>query len=268
MRLFPYLLLLFPATGFACSCAWTETFCAYTKSYLSWTEGNTVVARVRLVKFANASRQGYFPLYDFELLEVYAGEAALGDRVSLLGQDGGNCNGVIEHYRIGAEYIVMYPNTPDKYTTYYDDSDVDNPYPIVDLPGCGPSVLTVDGWQVRGAITETITSVPLSTIRDELRECLGELFPQENPNPDRPRATGVSILPNPATTSFTVQPEEATALYGIAFYDMLGRLIWKDELSGEIVTEYRVSVVGLPAGVYVLVMQTDGLRIKEQVIVQ
>ncbi|WP_116127430.1 T9SS type A sorting domain-containing protein [Lewinella sp. IMCC34183] len=245
-----------------------ETFCAYSADYFAWTEGKAVVARVRLLKFANASRQGYFPLYDMELLEVYAGDASVGDRVSLLGQDGGNCNGTIRDHRIGEEYIVFFPNTPDRHMTYYNDSDVDNPYPIFDLPGCGPSVLKVVNSQIRGTIAEEVNSVPLSGFSRQLTHCLGDYVKDDGEAHIPVPAIRVAVLPNPAREGFTVRPERAIAVHRITLYDVLGRLVWREDLGGEIVSEYRGSVAGLASGMYVIVLETDGLRIKEQVIVQ
>ncbi len=248
----------------ACSCFLTETFCQYTQDYFEWTEGKTVVARVKLLEFGNAYRQGYFPRYDLEILEVYAGEMQSGNRVSLLGQDGGNCNGHIPDTGEGDEYIVMFPNIPDRYMSYYVEENVDHPYPVFDLPGCGPSVLTVDRGRVNGIIAEGVRSVSLTEFRGALADCIGEEWVVPVGSDGRISGT---VYPNPAREYVEVQLSTPSAVFSVSVYDVLGRLIFREELGGKVISEHTLSVANLPAGGYVLVMEMEGIRVKEQIIV-
>ena len=271
-RLFLILILLSSWTpGTACSCYYTAHFCDYAAQYFEWTEGRSVVARATFNDYKNGDRsgQGFFPLYDFTLTGVYAGDARAGDRISLLGQDGGNCNGWLNEPRAGEEFIILYANRPDTFMSYYSQVEVDNPYPIFDMPGCGPSALPLRNGMVSGDIAAGVVRMDLPSFIARLyQDCLSEYVPAGGTpsGPDLLRVNA-TVSPNPTRLAVQVQFAEAASIYAVGLYDMLGRRIYYEDLRGEVIREYRIPVAGLAAGVYVLVMDTDGVRVKEQVVV-
>lgn len=268
--LIPLLFLLLPAAGRACSCIYTDNFCKYSANYFEWTQDSTLVARVKFTRFRDAAGQsGYFPLYDFTITEVLAGNGPrAGDRISLLGQDGANCNGGISDPRSGQEFVLFFASRPDSYFSAYGIENVDNPYPIYDLPGCGVSVLPLRNGRVSGAIAQGVRTLSYAEFKEQLHLCLPEKY--REPEPDLgpwPFSVGAIVSPNPARDRFVVALSAPAAIYNVSLYDMVGRLITRESLDGEVITEHTLTVAGLPSGVYVLVMHTNGVRVKEQVVV-
>lgn len=265
MRLLILLFLFMPVMSSACSCFYTESFCEYTENFFEWTEGETVVVRARFKEFRTPDVNGYAPLFDFVILEVIAGEMDA-SIVSLWGQDGGNCNGPIMQLNEGAEYMVMFSSRPG-YTSYYGDlaTGINNPYPIHDFPGCGPATLPISGTTITGAIAPGISSISVSSFRQQLAECVGEEVIANPENPLFP-VYEATVSPNPAREFFTVTFAEPAPVFQISLYDMLGRLISREQLNGALISSHEVIIEKLPAGVYVLVMETDGIRVKKQVV--
>lgn len=265
MRLLILLFLFMPAMSSACSCYYTETFCEYTKNFFEWTEGETVVVRARFKAFRTPDVNGYAPLFDFVILEVIAGEIDA-PIVSLWGQDGGNCNGPIMQLTEGDEYMVMFSSRPG-YSTYYGGlaDGIENPYPIHDFPGCGPATLSIRGATVTGAIAPGISTISTIRFRQQLAECVGEEVIVKPEYPLLP-VYEVTVSPNPARESFTVAFTVPAPVLQVSLYDMLGRLISREQLNGALISSHEVIIEKLPAGVYVLVMETDGIRVKKQVV--
>lgn len=264
MRLLFCLLFSIPLSLSACDCFYTEYFCEYTKAALEWSPDNTVVMRARLKEYRTPNVDGFFPLYDFEVLDVLVGEFDA-PIVSLLGQDGANCNGPNTQPTEGQEYVMMFSRREGYFSAYGID-DFSNPYPIHDYPGCGDGTLEVSNNRVLGKITEGLSSISLNSLRDHLSECLGEEF-------IKPPGAGIlpyyeaSVLPNPASESFTVTFAEPTPVFAVRLYDMRGRVISGTKNDGQELTEHLVNVSQLPAGIYQLMVLTDGIRVRKQVVV-
>jgi len=266
MKYLVALLLLLPTFAQACDCGLVENFCEYADNYFEWTEGQTVVARARLKNFRTPDVNGNLPLFDFVLTEIISGEYSGSSTVSLLGQDGGNCNGPLEDIFVGGEYIIFFPKS-DRFSSAYgiQPGDFTNPFPIHDLPGCGPATLAISSNRVSGPITAGINSLSYEQLVLQVRECVGEEYTFDNPALSQP--IDLEIFPNPASESFTICLP-ATPIYDISLYDLSGRLISRENLDGTPIEQHNVNVNQLPAGVYHLVMETDGARIKERVVVQ
>lgn len=265
MRYLLFLLLLtISLPAYACSCSWTGTFCEYADSYFEWSEGKTAVVRARFLEFRTPDVNGFAPLYDFEVIEVMAGELSE-QRVTLWGHDGGNCNGPVIQLIERKEYIVMFPTT-EGYVSYYPEiaAGLENPYPIYDYPGCGPATLAVNGRSITGEIKPGVNRISTSRLRGALQECLGDVV---NPGLFPITSYEAFVFPNPAQNQFTLRFSEPAPLYRVSVYDMLGRLILVDQLNGTATTDHEINVDKLPAGVYQVVGETDGLRVKKQVVV-
>ncbi|MBC6995404.1 T9SS type A sorting domain-containing protein [Neolewinella lacunae] len=270
MKYLAFLLFFLPSTAYACSCLFTATFCEYAAQYVEWTEGETAVVRATYLGFRSPDVDGFAPLYDFRLEGIIGGSLPGVSRFSLWGQDGGNCNGPVAPLEEGEQYIVLFPSR-EGYTSYFPglQSGVDNPYPIYDFPGCGPASLKVEaGGSVTGPIAPDLQRVGLASFARELENCLGDKFQEwaGGNGPVLPQPIEADVFPNPANESFTVTFTE-TPIYDVLLYDLAGRLIWEEQLGGAVRTEHSINVRSLPAGVYFLVMETDGLRIKERVVV-
>ncbi|WP_020569908.1 T9SS type A sorting domain-containing protein [Neolewinella persica] len=267
MRLLILLFLILPSSVFACSCFWTEDFCEYTANYFEWTEGKVVVARAKFIEFRSPTVDGFAPLFDFEILEVLVGELTE-NHVTLWGQDGANCNGPVIEMDEGQEYMVMFPST-EGYSSAYGSlsGGIPNRYPIYDYPGCGPATLVVQGERVSGPIAEGVNAMFKPAFYDQLAECVGE----ENMNAEGPtvryKTYEAIVRPNPASDHFIVEFETEVPVFAVSLYDVLGRLVSRDQLGGVGTTSHEVNVSGLPAGVYILVVETDGIRVKRRIVV-
>jgi hypothetical protein len=75
------------------------------------------------------------------------------------------------------------------------------------------------------------------------------------------------VYPNPTSDRFRVFFAEPAPVFDAALYDVAGRLISREKLDGTPITEHIANVNRLPSGVYQLVMETDGLRVRKQVMV-
>ncbi|WP_273447027.1 T9SS type A sorting domain-containing protein [Neolewinella agarilytica] len=266
MKYLIYLLLLLPTAGQACSCFFTEYFCDYAVSYYEWSGEDVTIVRAQFVEYRLAGG-GYAPLYDVKVREVISGTAEVGRTYSLLGQDGGNCNGPINSLNEGAEYIIIFVNRDGFFSSY---SNIDlsaNPYPVRDFPGCGPSALHVTGHIVNGKIAEGTSRAPFSAFKNQLAQCVGPDVIISDAEPNYPKFIDATIAPNPASESFRVL-FEPTPIGIVDLYDINGRLVSREDLGKSEISEHTVNVSQLPAGVYLLVMETDGVRIKKRVVVR
>jgi hypothetical protein len=268
MRLLILLFLILPSSIFGCSCFWTDDFCEYTANYFEWREGEVIVVRAKFLEFRTPDVDGFAPLYDFEILEVLVGELEEGE-VSLWGQDGANCNGPVIELDEGKEYMIMFPST-EGYSSAYSNlsGGIPNRFPIYDYPGCGPATLEVQRQSVSGPIADGVDRILKSDFYDKLAECVGE----ENVNFEQP-GTGYNnyeaiVRPNPASDHFTIEFETEVPVFAVSLYDVLGRLVSRDQLDGVGTRSHQVNVAYLPSGIYVLVLETDGLRVKKRIVVQ
>ena len=264
MRYFFYLLLYVPLSLSACSCVFTSQFCDYTEAYLEWSPDSTVVMRARLLEYRTPDVNGFFPLYDYEVLEVLVGEFDA-PMVSLLGQDGANCNGPWAQVRAGEEYIVMFSNRKN-YFSAYGIRNFSNPYPIHDYPGCGDATLALENGLVSGPIADGVTRLNLDAFKDQLGGCIGEELLNAGPFGNL-LSYEATVRPNPASEIFLVTFTEATPVFALQLFDVAGRLVSEDRYGGQEIMEHRVNVSDLPAGVYQLIVKTDGLWIKKRVVV-
>jgi len=266
MKYLIYLLLFLPAVGQACSCFFTEYFCDYAANFYEWSPDDVTIVRARFVEHRLVGG-GYAPLYDIRVKEVISGTAEAGRTYSLLGQDGGNCNGPINRLQEGADYIVMFVNKEGYFSAFSGVDLSDNPYPVRDFPGCGPSALPAEGRTITGKIAEGVSRASLATFKERLSECIGPDFIIAEPETNYPKVIEATVSPNPASESFRVS-FEPTPIGIVDLYDITGRLVIRDNLRNLEVSEHTINVKQLPSGVYLLVMETDGIRIKKRVVVR
>ncbi len=266
MRSLLFFLLLLPIPAAACTCFFIGDFCDYAEGYLEWSPDSTVIARVKFEEFRTPDVNGFAPLYDFKVLDVLVGEFEA-PFVSLWGQDGGNCNGPIMELQQGRDYIVLFTNYAG-YSTYYSElrGGIDNRYPIHNYPGCGPATLSITRGRITGPLGPGKTSVSLNGFVPFLEECAGITI--ENPGGVFDiKSYSATIWPNPTNGRFVVGFEEPAPVFSASLYDMRGRLIEEERLDGSPISQHEISLNKVPAGVYQLVMQTDGVSVKKRVVV-
>lgn len=267
MRFLFYIFLSLPIGLSACTCVFTEYFCDYTESYLEWSPDSVVVMRGRFQEFRTPDVSGYFPLFDFQVVEVLVGDFSA-PFVSLLGQDGANCNGPYPYNTElvrGQEYVVLFSNRKG-YFSAYGINDFQNQYPIYDYPGCGDATLEVRNGKVEGNISAGTSSVSIREFSGLLGDCLG-METNSSGYLSEVNRYEASVYPNPATDQFKVDFSKPTPVLNVSLYDVAGRLISREELDGSPINEHIVDVNRLPAGVYQLVIETDGVRVRKQVMV-
>ncbi len=261
-----FLLLLLPVPASACLCFFTQHFCDYAGGYLEWSPDSTVIARVKFEEFRTPNVNGFAPLYDFKVLDVLVGEYEA-PFVTLWGQDGGNCNGPVMALREGRDYIVLFTSYTG-YSTYYSGlrGGINNRYPIHDYLGCGPATLAINRGRVTGPLGPGKTSVSLNNLIPFLEECTGVDVESPGGFFDLP-SYSARVWPNPTNGRFMVGFGKPTPIYSASLYDMRGRLIEEERLDGSLISEHEISLDKVPAGVYQLVMQTDGISVKKRVVV-
>jgi len=228
-----------------------------------------VIVRAKFIEFRTPAVDGYAPLYDFEVMEVIAGD--LDNRfVSLWGQDGANCNGPVIELSEEGEYIVMFPSTEGYSSAYAGLSGgIENRYPIYDYPGCGTSTLQVLRQTISGQIAEGVNDILKSAFYELLEECTGVEVDIKTPGfGELYNSYEATIRPNPASDNFIIDFDTAVPVFAVSLYDALGRLISNDQLGGVETTSHQVNVANLPSGVYNLVVGTDGVRIKKRIVVR
>jgi len=102
---------------------------------------------------------------------------------------------------------------------------------------------------------------------NQIREELNSLDPSYKPAKNVPVDLSISLFPNPATTSFSVQADRQELLTGLAMYDMNGSLVKAINDSDQF--SDRVSVSDVAAGMYVVnAVYSDGRVASERVVIE
>ena len=267
------LFFLFSSTASACSCLFTNDFCSYVSMMAAWdtTGTNTVVARVRLREIRLP--EPYVPLYDFAIEEVLLGRYGE-ENISLVGQNGFNCNGPYERLETGEELIIVFGEN--EFWRDYGRDSLNNPYPVSVFPGCGESYLKVVGSEAVGQVTEELLSVRLTSVGDQLAECL----PADHPllTEGEPEVVvgeapfAISVYPNPAQGRFTVLADATARVRLVELYTIRGRFV------GSVTPSCRaadgcpewpveVPVPNLPAGVYYVVVWAEKASVRQKIVI-
>lgn len=248
MRLLCYLLLILPTGLSACSCG---EFWSFVRLAVEYSDTNSyfqapVVIRGTVLQVHSPHEN--FPLADFQISEVLYGDYE-GEFVSMLGQDGGNCNWGVEGLLEGREYYVAF--NASGFTSYAQPADVETEHPVYDFGPCSVPMVLVDGGDVSGQITETIGTMDTMAFLELLSASIaaGVVVSSVNPGPgptERP-----VVFPNPAHRRATLRGSSGGS---IGLYDAGGRRlrIWAGQ-AGE--ADRELDLTGLPPGVYLLVVE-------------
>ncbi len=83
--------------------------------------------------------------------------------------------------------------------------------------------------------------------------------------PEKPGAGGLHVVPNPNNGRFTLYLPDAAATGQVSLHDALGRMLWTGSATG---TPMDLSVEGLAEGCYLLILESDGQRNMQRIVVQ
>ncbi len=218
----------------ACSCAsFPDTFCASLN-------GNETIIQAKVLEKYQVGVSFPIPVIDVEISERFYGEESVPDTISLIGQDGLNCNASINNLDVGDGLLValafgayegwFQEGEPPKYETY-------------DLFGCGVYYLRLSPeGELSGPIRPGESLMPLQDFLDGLDECL--LFSGWT---DRAIFEDIATYPNPCT--------EYISVYNDGLFSVQLRLFngQGQHLSSFLLapgTGERIPTDHLPAGIY------------------
>lgn len=226
----------------ACSCGTMRSFCEMTTDLFATYPDSSVVAHARYLGLRTPLQRVY--LHDFELISTLRG-IVVTDTISLLGQDGLNCNGPIIEMDAGSEYVMLYATN--EFGVDQQFPEYENPYSVYHFFGCGHAALRLEEGLVRGDIAPGVGEIAFDELMDDLDECATEGTVSDF-NPESIR-NSVRVFPNPATERITVA--WAGRATGIEVLDITGRVRLSATSVG-LREQHEFDVSQLPAGVYVV----------------
>lgn len=225
-------------TSHACSCFYiSDYFCPSA----TWSNENSFdtlyIARVKVTRI-----DGYY--MDVKIEENL--QHILPDNeITILGQDGLNCNLWLSPFSVGNSYILA----------IYESSWEQGLY---DLSGCGRFWLPIIGDNVEGNISEDIQQQDYAAFRQSIAQCTG-LTAAGDPQP-----ASILLYPNPTAGDLfidSLQPEQSL---DYSLYNSRGQLLSTGRVNGG--PSPSLSLAGLPAGVYLLRLQAGKAVLTRRVV--
>ena len=217
----------------ACSCVQINTFC-------ETIYGGTAISPSYLIVHAKVKSIRNNGM-DADILDILFGEAP-GSRVSVRKGNGADCGVNTDVFEEGKEYLFALWEWNGEYG----------------LSICGVSWLNVQNGVVRGEIAPGINRIDLDEFR-EIPECggIGSVL-----------AT-LEFTPNPAYADLLVQ-SSVLIEQPIAFtlYDITGRRILQEDLDLSQDAIGYINVRDISSGIYVLVVEVNGIIRSQKVVVQ
>ncbi len=232
-----------PVRALACLCNRNpETFCESVDTFYT-------VLQVRLLALHNDAGHHYLPLADVEISRQLAGAFAPDrDTISLLQQDGLNCNDSWEGFDIGQEFILAIVQDPSEWVS--DSIQQLLPYPLYDLRDCGHFYLFIDGEEVSGPIRPGVAEESLSDFLQRLEACSGLV-----PTPTGEPGDGeVRLYPNPAYGQVRLELPEGMTPLRLELYAATGQRLGEWAVAAP---PFELPVDRLPAGLYYLRIHTQ-----------
>ncbi len=224
----------------ACSCFYISEYFCPTVSWMNTNGGSNelYIAQVKVV-----SLYGYY--MDVEVVEDL--QNGLPESLTILGQDGLNCNEWLSNFEAGNHYIVGINES------YWEEE-------VYDLSGCGKFWLSVTGDKVQGNIAEGIQEQNYEVFRQSLAECAAISSAEEPGLPD------IRVFPNPTSGELYLNGMEPEAAIDYAVYNLSGQILGQGKISAG--SSPSLSLNGLPAALYVLRLQTGKAILTKRVILQ
>lgn len=255
-KVFPALLLVLCLSGakqeaLACSCFYLSDYFCVTLGLSSQFGGNPHITFGRVLnKYLAGPNEA--PLLDVEVIEWLKTEDPSPDTISVLGQDGLNCNESLFYFEVG-DTVVLALNY---YGGGWHPIDI-SPHRIYDLSGCGRFFLHYSAGNIVGPIRPNVNSEPFPDFKDGLETCILLTDTEEAPAED----VLVDLFPNPASDQLNLKTDPRMgAPDRIYFVNALGQTLSLKSTSsnGGLITSADVST--LSPGLYFVVLEFGNSR--------
>ncbi|MCO6489975.1 MAG: T9SS type A sorting domain-containing protein [Phaeodactylibacter sp.] len=219
------LFCFFVYAGQACSCIYiSDYFCPTASWFNDNAQGTTLyIAQVRVT-----SIYGYH--MDVEVVDNLQNTIP-DSEVTILGQDGLNCNEWLGPFSEGGFYILAV------YKSDWEEG-------VYDLNGCGRFWLPVNGGQVEGNISEQTQEQSYAEFKHSVAQCAG-LTPAEEPDP-----AALLLYPNPTSGALFIDGLAPGTSMAYTIYNSHGQLLRAGQVDARVLA--GLSLSGLPDGIYLL----------------
>jgi hypothetical protein len=255
-KMLPALLLAFCLSGLkqealACSCFYLSDYFCVTLSEGSVFGGTPHITFGRVLnKYVAGPNQA--PLMDIEIVEWLKTEDPSPDTISVLGQDGLNCNESLSYFAVGDTVILA--------LGYYGDGwhpiDI-SPHRIYNLSGCGRYFLHYTDGYVTGPIRPGVSDEPFADFKSGLETCILLTDTEEIPEED----VLVSLYPNPANDQLNLKiGSRIGAPDRLYFLNAYGQTISLKATRSEDGLITGVDVSALSPGLYFVVLEYGNSR--------
>ncbi len=248
-KVLPALFLALFLTGInqaalACSCIFvSDYFCPSVR-----VNTEIVVGRV-LNNYVAGPNQA--PLMDIEVIEWLKTEDPSPDTISVLGQDGLNCNESLSYFSAGDSVVLAVFG----YGGGWHPVDI-SPHRIYNLSGCGRFFLFFSEGNIVGPIRENVSSEPYEVFKSGLEACILLTATEETPE----ASAQVNIFPNPATHLLNIDTRDLPGSPQVVFMNTFGQILslktWK--ANNQAVISADIST--LAPGMYFVVLEYGDRR--------
>jgi len=245
------LLLALSLTAFlpkaqACSCIYlSDYFCP------SVYDGNSIILGVVLNKYLAGPNQA--PLMDIATIEWLKTEDPTQDTISVLGQDGLNCNESLFYFSPGDTVVLALYG----YGGGWHPVDI-SPYPIYNLSGCGRYFLSYSLGNVVGPIRSGVAAQPLEDFKAGLEECIALMVTGVDELIQNDQL--IPISPVPASEELYIEIHASIGSPDrLRFFNAQGQLL---NLQPQSLNDQRirVDVSALSPGVYFVLLEFGNAR--------
>lgn len=227
-------------SGEACSCIYISDYFCPSASWINSNGGGPVqyIAQVKVT-----SRYSYY--MDVEVVDNLQNN--LPGSLTILGQDGLNCNEYLNPFEEGKTYIVMINES------HWEED-------VYDLSGCGKFWLPVNDGKVQGNIAEGVQEQSYEEFRQELARCAGITSAEE------PKLPSLLLYPNPTSGEMFFEGIEAGDVLNYTIYSYAGQLVKAGLIFGG--SSPSLSLAGLPDGLYLLRLQSGKAVITRRIVLR
>jgi hypothetical protein len=215
----------------ACDCGYESVFCRNVY------EAHNIIMAVVTDKLEDIR------IMEVQLLENIYKEISE-ETITIYGQDGGNCGEDLYQFSVNDTLILAI------YESEYNDSIYWH------LEGlCGLHFLRYENGMVKGQITDSITSQPIQSFRDNLFNCLDMVISVDDVEQS---AIEYRLFPNPVIDVFQIIAEQSI-IYSYEIYSSNGQKILSKN-TGQTSEKVDIDSSGLGNGIYYIkVITSEGI---------
>ena len=224
--------------GYSCSCFYiSEYFCPT----VNWVAPYIEQHPLHIVRGKVQAINGY-------LMDVTVTESLFGGidepNITVIGQDGLNCNQYLDVFESGQEVILALNNG----------FETEN----FNLSGCGRFYLHVENEMVVGLIDSLSESTPYEEFIDQVQQCLQVTDIQDVPEDN----SNIQIFPNPCTDQVTINlPTTSNETNILSILSASGKLVGQFKNNNSSV---NLDLTSYPSGLYFIkVIQGDRYLVKK-----